>query len=72
MSDTGPMVFWFCCYDTVFSGRCYRFIRLVICYEKRNNTIDYVGFIYAMLSDEISHRMLEERSTNPNKTCNLY
>ena len=31
-----------------------------------------LDIIHAMVFDEISHRMLEERSTNPKRTCNLY
>ena len=36
------------------------------------NAIDCVDFRHAMVCDEISHRMLEERTTNPNRTCNLF
>ena len=39
----------------------------MICCEQRNNAIDYVDFLHATLCDEISHSMLEERSTNPNR-----
>ena len=36
------------------------------------NVIDYVDFIHATVCVEISHMMLEERKTNPNRTCNLF
>ena len=48
------------------------FSRLITCCEKRKNAIDYVNVIHAIVCDEISHRMLEKRSTNPNRTFNLF
>ena len=63
---------FFCCCGAVFSGRSYRIFRLIICCEKRKECHRLLDLIHAMACDESSHRMLEERSANPNITCNLY
>ena len=55
-----------------FSDRCYNIFRLIICCKKRKECHRLLDLIHAMACDEISHRMLEERSTNLKRTCNLY
>ena len=62
----------YCCRDTVLSGRCYSIFQLIICCKKRKEYHRLLDIIHAMAFDEISHRMLEERSINPKRTCNLY
>ena len=62
----------FCYWDIVFSGRCYSIFWLIICCKMRKECHRLLDFIHAMAFDVISHRMLEELSTNPKGTCNLY
>ena len=62
----------YCCRDIAFSDRCYSIFQLIICCKKRKECHRLLDIIHAMAFDETSHRMLEERSTNPKRTCNLY
>ena len=62
----------YCCRDAVSSGRCYSIFQLMICCKKHKECHRLFDIIHAMAFDEISHRMLDERSTNPKRTCNLY
>ena len=52
----GFLLLWYC-----FSVRCYSFFRLTICCE------NIILILYMLVCNEISYRMLEERSTNPNR-----
>ena len=64
---------WFIAVEILFfSGRCYSIFQLIICCKTRKECHRLFDIIHAMAFDEISHRMFEERSTNPKRTCSLY
>ena len=70
--DLNTMSWFFAVGILFFSGRCYSILRMIICCEKRKECHRLLDLIHAMAYEEISHRMLEKRSTNSNRTCNLY